>query len=215
MDNIVTTMTSRKMPAEVQYVLTAVPRPFDRFMYFVGRVRHESAMSSDAIEKSEGSNTAAASANEAHVFAEIRVGTPEYDFSRDIAAVLAGAAGGDAQLRERRPRVRKKLYQKRFLKGVGNPIPGWMFCVLSTSELSSLWQLPSAQLRSISTRRSNRRRVSVPPEVFYPKDRGDMMWLSPEKRPIALKKDDFLYGCLLYTSPSPRDRTRSRMPSSA
>ena len=26
---------------------------------------------------------------------------------------------------------------------------------------------------------------------------------------------DRLYGCLLYTSPSPRDRTRSRMPSSA
>ena len=25
----------------------------------------------------------------------------------------------------------------------------------------------------------------------------------------------FLQGCLLYTSPSPRDRTRSRMPSSA
>ena len=26
---------------------------------------------------------------------------------------------------------------------------------------------------------------------------------------------DLFYGCLLYTSPSPRDRTRSRMPSSA
>ena len=26
---------------------------------------------------------------------------------------------------------------------------------------------------------------------------------------------DVIYGCLLYTSPSPRDRTRSRMPSSA
>ena len=26
---------------------------------------------------------------------------------------------------------------------------------------------------------------------------------------------DFIYICLLYTSPSPRDRTRSRMPSSA
>ena len=26
---------------------------------------------------------------------------------------------------------------------------------------------------------------------------------------------DYDYGCLLYTSPSPRDRTRSRMPSSA
>ena len=27
--------------------------------------------------------------------------------------------------------------------------------------------------------------------------------------------DGYAYGCLLYTSPSPRDRTRSRMPSSA
>ena len=27
--------------------------------------------------------------------------------------------------------------------------------------------------------------------------------------------DSFTYTCLLYTSPSPRDRTRSRMPSSA
>ena len=27
--------------------------------------------------------------------------------------------------------------------------------------------------------------------------------------------NDTLYACLLYTSPSPRDRTRSRMPSSA
>ena len=26
---------------------------------------------------------------------------------------------------------------------------------------------------------------------------------------------DLVYNCLLYTSPSPRDRTRSRMPSSA
>ena len=31
------------------------------------------------------------------------------------------------------------------------------------------------------------------------------------------KKDRvmYIYACLLYTSPSPRDRTRSRMPSSA
>ena len=30
-----------------------------------------------------------------------------------------------------------------------------------------------------------------------------------------LTKDQQLWICLLYTSPSPRDRTRSRMPSSA
>ena len=32
---------------------------------------------------------------------------------------------------------------------------------------------------------------------------------------IAFKNGDLITGCLLYTSPSPRDRTRSRMPSSA
>ena len=46
---------------------------------------------------------------------------------------------------------------------------------------------------------------------------------TPPKRKVDKRKEDFneIYdefitqGCLLYTSPSPRDRTRSRMPSSA
>ena len=32
---------------------------------------------------------------------------------------------------------------------------------------------------------------------------------------LEIRKPDHFMGCLLYTSPSPRDRTRSRMPSSA
>ena len=32
---------------------------------------------------------------------------------------------------------------------------------------------------------------------------------------LELNKNDISNSCLLYTSPSPRDRTRSRMPSSA
>ena len=34
-----------------------------------------------------------------------------------------------------------------------------------------------------------------------------------KKRELVISTDT--YNCLLYTSPSPRDRTRSRMPSSA
>ena len=34
-------------------------------------------------------------------------------------------------------------------------------------------------------------------------------------KPLLLWINDGLMACLLYTSPSPRDRTRSRMPSSA
>ena len=40
---------------------------------------------------------------------------------------------------------------------------------------------------------------------------------TPSPTPIALQSfiHDHLYGCLLYTSPSPRDQRGSRMPSSA
>src|SRR5665811_2460137 len=44
-------------------------------------------------------------------------------------------------------------------------------------------------------------------------------WVSPEHQPRssppARKDQHMAHPCLLYTSPSPRDRTRSRMPSSA
>ena len=46
--------------------------------------------------------------------------------------------------------------------------------------------------------------------------------INPDEEPKIIKKcleqfnfDQLLLICLLYTSPSPRDRTRSRMPSSA
>ena len=38
---------------------------------------------------------------------------------------------------------------------------------------------------------------------------------TPDLMPGDITGTDLLHICLLYTSPSPRDRTRSRMPSSA
>ena len=51
--------------------------------------------------------------------------------------------------------------------------------------------------------------------------RGDTVEIIPMYEELAVRVEFFgdeierLYTCLLYTSPSPRDRTRSRMPSSA
>ena len=56
-----------------------------------------------------------------------------------------------------------------------------------------------APLQSISGLEACKRRVIIPAE------QADLVITHPELR----------YACLLYTSPSPRDRTRSRMPSSA
>ena len=36
-----------------------------------------------------------------------------------------------------------------------------------------------------------------------------------ERSALTHLEADNIYGCLLYTSPSPRDRQKSRMPSSA
>ncbi len=42
---------------------------------------------------------------------------------------------------------------------------------------------------------------------------GDTLWRI--SRQFGTTVDAIVQACLLYTSPSPRDRTRSRMPSSA
>ena len=47
----------------------------------------------------------------------------------------------------------------------------------------------------------------------YQFDNGLKLIVKPDHRaPVAVTQ---VWYCLLYTSPSPRDRTRSRMPSSA
>ena len=53
-------------------------------------------------------------------------------------------------------------------------------------------------------------------ERFYRADKAHARTISGVGLGLALVRSVVLaYGCLLYTSPSPRDRTRSRMPSSA
>ena len=42
-----------------------------------------------------------------------------------------------------------------------------------------------------------------------------VQWLNEEAVKRKMKFEARLYDCLLYTSPSPRDATLSRMPSSA
>ena len=50
-------------------------------------------------------------------------------------------------------------------------------------------------------------------EGYDARVRFGVLNVEDERAPLA---DEFwFFSCLLYTSPSPRDRTRSRMPSSA
>ena len=63
-------------------------------------------------------------------------------------------------------------------------------------------------LRGLKTRDSDHRHRIVPPQPHRTASQ-------PHRNRIATASPPHRHRCLLYTSPSPRDRTRSRMPSSA
>ena len=66
-------------------------------------------------------------------------------------------------------------------------------------------------------RSSRVERVEIDDHIIYGESKsGDLFQVvRPPALPDGKLIDDLYNGCLLYTSPSPRDRTRSRMPSSA
>ena len=57
-------------------------------------------------------------------------------------------------------------------------------------------------------------KIDAFPNGFFFGNISSVGWETPQDVLVKLN-DDILKLCLLYTSPSPRDRTRSRMPSSA
>ena len=59
------------------------------------------------------------------------------------------------------------------------------------------------------------KQVSVKPDTLDPFSRGSMCPKAPVLGPLHFDKNRLKYPCLLYTSPSPRDKRQSRMPSSA
>ena len=81
-------------------------------------------------------------------------------------------------------------------------------CAARTLETGHGWCVSKAILLAAAYRS-----VGIPASLGYADVRNH---LSTEKLRQRMQSDVFYWhGCLLYTSPSPRDRTRSRMPSSA
>ena len=62
---------------------------------------------------------------------------------------------------------------------------------------------------------ANRTSLQTPVVEVDPRNATLTLAYSPEKAVLMRQLAERFNSCLLYTSPSPRDRTRSRMPSSA
>ena len=63
--------------------------------------------------------------------------------------------------------------------------------------------------------KSAENKLSIIPVSKSPADVNVVLYNSHWKMEVNFNQDTLYRICLLYTSPSPRDRTRSRMPSSA
>mgnify|MGYP003377333955 FL=1 len=93
-----------------------------------------------------------------------------------------------------------RIVEERYLNGMKPTTPHLMF-----SATKSMAGLMAAVLVAEGKLDANAMVAAVLPEL------ADSAWAGATVRQVM----DMTDGCLLYTSPSPRDRTRSRMPSSA
>ena len=75
--------------------------------------------------------------------------------------------------------------------------------------------LPEAALESMEGDSNSRPEEVADPQTLHPSNQSYSMMGASSTEGASGITWAMLSGCLLYTSPSPRDRTRSRMPSSA
>ena len=57
------------------------------------------------------------------------------------------------------------VYDRRVMRGEGNPLPSWQAGVYASTELPSLWQLPSIDLTAVPLARGAVPRVPAAPAI--------------------------------------------------
>ena len=93
-----------------------------------------------------------------------------------------------------------------------------MIEVSNTTEVISMIELPE-KTKNTDTTENKAVSSEIVTSITISEQHDDSKEIKVlEQQPTSEVKPEafsYLQGCLLYTSPSPRDRTRSRMPSSA
>ncbi|HEY3667504.1 MAG TPA: hypothetical protein VGL19_15965, partial [Polyangiaceae bacterium] len=105
-------------------------------------------------------------------FAELRVLAAERRTCEQIASELR-VESAENRLVERGTAIRQgllSLYRRRIERGEGNPLPGFLRGVFATSELASLWHLPSIGYLSVPFARSAAPLAPAPPSILRPRE---------------------------------------------
>jgi hypothetical protein len=181
MNRLLTVMGACGASALVQFALTPAPVWFERLARH-RFTRHEDRLARerrlrplardrslvDEVELRGGLDVQ----HRALFFADVRVLAGDRATCEHVASELR-VESAENRLVERGTCIRHgllDLYRRRLERGEGNPLPGFHRGVFATSELASLWHLPSIDYLSVPFARSASPIAPAPPAILRPRE---------------------------------------------
>jgi hypothetical protein len=177
-DRVIGAMAATGQPCAVQVAVTPVPTLFELYSRWLYRSRERKV--SDARERGERRPQRDRSEVDGAelrggldvqhrplFFADVRVVGPDRSTCEAVAAALR-TQGAENRLVERGTTIRQAVlgvYDRRVARGEGNPLPCWQAGVYASTELPSLWQLPSIDLAGVPLARGALARVPAGPAI--------------------------------------------------
>jgi hypothetical protein len=178
-DRLITTMRACGSPAFVQIALTPTPAMFEshakrvykRHEHHLSRVRKLSLPPLDrSMVEDEELKGGLAVQHRPLFFTDLRVVGPNRLVCERIASELR-AGGGENRLVERGTSIRHGclgLYTRRVLRGESNPLPSIRKGVFASTELASVWHVPSLEYSTVPFARNPLPLAPAPPAIMRP-----------------------------------------------
>jgi hypothetical protein len=178
-NRLITTMAACRAPAFVQIALTPAPALFEghskrSYKHHENRLSRQRKLSLPPLDRSMVED--AELEGGLHVqhrplfFAELRVVGPSRAVCERIASELR-ATCAENRLVERGTAVRHGwlgLYTHRVLRGEGNPLPSLRKGVFASTELASMWHIPSVDYSAVPFARNPLPLAPAPPAILRP-----------------------------------------------
>jgi hypothetical protein len=178
-NSLITTMAACGEPAFVQVALTPTPALLEGYSKRIYK-RHEHRLSRERklsfppLDRSMVEDQELRGGLDVQhrplFFADLRVVGPSRGVCERIASEMR-AAGAENRLVERGTTVRHGwlgLYTRRVLRGEGNPVPSLRKGVFASTELATIWHVPSVDYSTVPFERGSLPQAPAPPAILRP-----------------------------------------------
>lgn len=199
LDAVLSVMAEAGARVLVQITVVPAPNHFQRIARKLAAANHSNEGPGTGVRGAVRGREERASADVVAFrplsFCDIRVGAESYAAARRVAGAIEGAAeGGENQLRQRRPLLRRLLYVSRMLRAESNPLPSFSRGVYSSLEIAGLWHLPTPYEKNVAIERNNVPQLPVPPEVLKLPDERLAIATDLNAAYVGIRPGDYRYG---------------------